>query len=165
MPDNAQAAVSGAGEPNLRVMFRPDLLEFLLMTYAFTHASVNCDGVYHQDPEEGPSVAISASEFAAYRLLHSCSISSRAYQAELLDQSKSRLLEHEFTRHALKVLYLHASSFKTLVSRTQCSFGPTVAAAMFSRPLRACLEQLAALDDAGVPCFLFRCIFKLRFVL
>lgn len=70
-----------------------------------------------QDPEEGSSVAISASEFAAYRLLHSCSISSRAYQAELLDQSKSHLLQHEFTRHALQVCRaFHMNAYSTFVS-------------------------------------------------
>lgn len=70
-----------------------------------------------QDPEEGPSVAISASEFAAYRLLHSCSISSRAYQAELLDQSKSSLLEHDFTRHALNVCRAYLSgAYSSFVS-------------------------------------------------
>lgn len=56
-----------------------------------------------QDEEDGPSVALSAREFAAYRLLYGASVSSRAYQAELRDQARLQLLDHPFTRHAVQV--------------------------------------------------------------
>ena len=56
-----------------------------------------------QDEEDGPSVALSAREFAAYRLLYGASVSSRAYQAELRDQACLELLDHSFTRHAVQV--------------------------------------------------------------
>mmetsp|Transcript_3798 Transcript_3798/g.10925 ORF Transcript_3798/g.10925 Transcript_3798/m.10925 type:complete len:371 (+) Transcript_3798:273-1385(+) len=56
-----------------------------------------------QDPEEGLTVAVSAREFAAYRLLYSASVSSRAYQSELRDQARLRLLDHPFTQHAQQV--------------------------------------------------------------
>lgn len=57
------------------------------------------------------------------------------------------------------------SSFETLISHHECSCRLTVSAALFIRPWRACLEQLAAPDYAGVSCFLFRSLFKFCFIL
>lgn len=109
----------------------------------FNQCQTALKSLFPELADEGPSIATSACEFAAYRLLYSALVGcaatvhmpvdttiavhqqswilitavhrSGAFSTELRDQAQMDLFNHQFTRHALQV------SGGTLICSWQCS--------------------------------------------